>query len=48
MQATRWAGGHPYKRSEGSPLVVEGMWDEGWGPGWLALDTGITPRGGNS
>lgn len=24
------------------------MWDEGWRPGWLALDTGITPRGGNS
>lgn len=47
MQATGWGGGQPYKRSEESPLVMEGMWDEGLRPVWLSLDTRITPRGGS-
>lgn len=36
------------QRREGSPLVMEGMWDEGWRSVCLPLDTQITLRGGNS
>lgn len=47
-KAPGWGMGQLYKRKEGSPLVMEGMSDEGLSAVCLPLDTGITLRGGKS